>query len=250
MINQIKTGQFIAENRKNLNLTQKQLAEQIGVTDKTVSKWETGNRFPDAALLMDLCRILQVDVNELLKGERVQPEDYNQNANDNLVELVGEINVIKQERKGRLVGTVLGTALTACAILMLMTRFTEEAGLSYLLDIPTLLFLIGIVCLILAVTGCIHDFAGVWKVCVRHKRIPEKEMKEAKEAVLFSGRVTLITGVIISVAGFISVVGDIGESSQMGPALAQTVLSVLYTALLELIHAVTLFKLKKEERLW
>ena len=98
MINQIKIGQFIAESRKNRNLTQKQLAEEIGVTDKTISKWETGNRLPDAALLIDLCSVLQVDVNELLRGERVSPENYRQDAKDNLVDLVGEINVIKQEK--------------------------------------------------------------------------------------------------------------------------------------------------------
>ncbi|MCM1257866.1 MAG: helix-turn-helix domain-containing protein [Roseburia sp.] len=244
MINQIKIGQFIAESRKNLNLTQKQLAEEIGVTDKTISKWETGNRLPDAALLMDLCRILQVDVNELLKGERVNPENYDQNAKDTLVDLVGEINVIKQEKRGQYVGTVLGVASIVCA--MVMVKSLGTAGLFHFFDIYTLLFLMGLICLILTVTGCFHDFISVWKVCILRKRISEREMKAAVQTVSFACQVTLIVGVIISTAGIVSVVGHIGTAEILGPPMAQTVLSVLYTALLELIHAVVLFRLKKE----
>lgn len=174
MINQVKIGQFIAESRKNRNLTQKQLAEEIGVTDKTISKWETGNRLPDAALLMDLCSVLQVDVNELLRGERVSPENYRQDAKDNLVDLVGEINVIKQEKKGRYVGAILGILSVVWAIAMVMAMSLGTAGLPYFIDLTTLCFLMGIICLILAATGCFHDFVGAWKVCILHQRISGK----------------------------------------------------------------------------
>lgn len=250
MINQIKIGQFIAESRKNRNLTQKQLAEEIGVTDKTISKWETGNRLPDAALLMDLCSVLQVDVNELLRGERVSPENYRQDAKDNLVDLVGEINVIKQEKKGRYVGTILGILSVVWAIAMVMAMSLGTAGLPYFIDLTTLCFLIGIICLILTATGSFHDFVGAWKVCILHRRISEREIKAAVQAVSFACLVTLIVGVIISATGIVSVVGHMGETESLGPGLAQTVLSVLYTALLELIHVAVLFKLKKEELIW
>lgn len=247
MINQIKIGQFIAESRKNLNLTQKQLAEEIGVTDKTISKWETGNRLPDAALLMDLCRVLQVDVNELLKGERVKPENYDQNANDTLVDLVGEINVIKQEKRGQYIGMIFGVVSIVCAIAIVMVKSLGTDRLSDFLDIYTLLLLIGIICLILTATGCFHDFINVWKVCILRKRISEREMKATVQTVSFACLVTLIVGVIISTAGIVSVIGHIGTAEILGPPMAQTVLSVLYTALLELIYVVVLFQLKKEE---
>lgn len=250
MINQIKIGQFIAESRKNLNLTQKQLAEEIGVTDKTISKWETGNRLPDAALLMDLCSALQVDVNELLRGERVSPENYQQEVKDNLVDLVGEINVIKQKKKGRYVGTVLGILLVAGAIAKVMPMYLGYDRLSSFVDIVTLCFLTGITSLIVAAAGCFHDYISAWKVCILHRRFSEREIKSAIRTVSFVCQATLLVGVILSATGMVSVVGHIGEIQDMGPSLAQTVLSVLYTALLELVHVIVLFQLKKEERLW
>lgn len=70
MLNQEKTGKFMAEMRRQQNLTQRQLAEQVGVSDKTVSKWETGRSMPDNAILLDVCLILNISVNELLSGEK------------------------------------------------------------------------------------------------------------------------------------------------------------------------------------
>lgn len=71
MLNQEKIGKFIAERRKAQELTQKQLAEKLNVSDKAVSKWETGRSLPDNALLLDLCAMLSISVNELLSGERL-----------------------------------------------------------------------------------------------------------------------------------------------------------------------------------
>ena len=75
-MDQITTGKFIAEERKRKGYTQKQLAEILGISDKTISKWERGNGFPEVSLLLPLCEELDVTVNELLTGERVSEEDY------------------------------------------------------------------------------------------------------------------------------------------------------------------------------
>ena len=66
-----KTGQFIARRRKAIGLTQKELAEQLGVTNKAVSKWETGGGMPDVSVLKELSQILEVSVDELLEGEYI-----------------------------------------------------------------------------------------------------------------------------------------------------------------------------------
>ena len=71
-----KNGNFIAEMRKIQNLTQKQLAEQIGVSDKTVSKWECGKGFPDVDIMLPLCQCLKININELISGESILPEEY------------------------------------------------------------------------------------------------------------------------------------------------------------------------------
>ena len=69
-MNQIKIGKFIAERRKLVGLTQMQLADQLGITDKAVSKWERGIAMPDTSLMLQLCGILRISVNELLNGEK------------------------------------------------------------------------------------------------------------------------------------------------------------------------------------
>lgn len=74
-MNQKKIGRFIAECRKNQNLTQMQLAEKLNVTDKAVSKWERGVSMPDASIMIELCEIIGINVNELLCGEKNNMED-------------------------------------------------------------------------------------------------------------------------------------------------------------------------------
>ena len=74
-MDQVKIGKFIAAMRKKQGLSQKQLAERIDVTDKTISKWETGNRMPDASILLKLSFELQINVNELLAGEQFSQEE-------------------------------------------------------------------------------------------------------------------------------------------------------------------------------
>lgn len=70
-MDQVKIGKFIATIRKENNITQKQLAEKLGVSDKAVSKWECGKSMPDNGLLLNLCKELNINVNELLSGERL-----------------------------------------------------------------------------------------------------------------------------------------------------------------------------------
>lgn len=82
------TGKFIAELRRERGLTQKELADKLLLSDKTVSKWEQGRGFPDVSLLLPLCEILEVTVNELLSGKRLQADEYQKNAEKNMVRLM------------------------------------------------------------------------------------------------------------------------------------------------------------------
>lgn len=86
-MNQEKIGKFIADCRKEKGLTQLQLAEKLNITNRAVSKWETGKSCPDVSLMLELCNILGITVNELLSGERMLMEDYQKKAEENLVEL-------------------------------------------------------------------------------------------------------------------------------------------------------------------
>jgi transcriptional regulator with XRE-family HTH domain len=86
-MNLIKIGKFIASCRKEKNLTQEQLAEQLYITDRAVSKWERGISLPDADKMLDLCNILGINVNELLNGERIDMKDYDKKNEELLIEL-------------------------------------------------------------------------------------------------------------------------------------------------------------------
>ena len=89
-MNQEKIGKFIAICRKEKKLTQSELAEKLQITNKAVSKWETGRGMPDASLLLDLCDILGISVNELLSGEKIEPDNYKVKAEENILVITKE----------------------------------------------------------------------------------------------------------------------------------------------------------------
>lgn len=87
-MDQQKTGRFIAQCRKEAGLTQFQLGERLGITDRAVSKWERGLSLPDASIMEELCEVLGITVNELFTGERLELMDnYNKKAEENLLEM-------------------------------------------------------------------------------------------------------------------------------------------------------------------
>ena len=87
-MDQIKIGRFIAEQRRDKKLTQSGLAEMLGITDRAVSKWENGRSLPDASIMLELCSILGITVTDLLSGERVDMDNYNEQMEKRLIEMV------------------------------------------------------------------------------------------------------------------------------------------------------------------
>ena len=90
-MNQIKIGKFIAECRKRQGLTQIQLAEKLNITDKAVSKWERGMAMPDSSIMLELCDILDITVNELLSGEKISMENNDRKNEQLLVDMSKEL---------------------------------------------------------------------------------------------------------------------------------------------------------------
>lgn len=168
-MDQITTGKFIAEERKRKGYTQKQLAEILGISDKTISKWERGNGFPEVSLLLLLCEELDVTVNELLTGERVSEEDYRKKAEENMVNLVKEA----QESKKKITLSVMVIVLTLIAAIPLFL-ISGLAGMEDQMRI--FLILTGIVVIVLGIAiACILDReAGAYECpeC-RERFVPE-----------------------------------------------------------------------------
>ena len=113
----IKIGKFIAERRKACKLTQMQLAEQLGITDRAISKWETGRAMPDSSLMLELCQILKITVNDLLSGEVVTMNDYNKQQEKHLLEMIEH----KERSDRQLLSLEIVIGLLSCFILLSLT---------------------------------------------------------------------------------------------------------------------------------
>ena len=115
-MDQIKIGKFIAAKRKEQKLTQLQLAEKLGLTDRAVSKWETGKSLPDASVMLELCGLLRITVNDLLSGEVVSMEKYNEETEKNLIEMIRQ----KEQADKRLLSIEVFIAVISIAFLMVL----------------------------------------------------------------------------------------------------------------------------------
>lgn len=149
-MDQIKIGKFIASMRKAQSMTQRQLADRLSISDKTVSKWECGNGLPEVALMLPLCETLGINVNELLSGERLDGTDYQKKAEENMMELVKEREESKKKIVLSLVVCVL-TVLSGVTIIMVAGLFEMNAWLrALLIAVAVIVFAggIGVACVL------------------------------------------------------------------------------------------------------
>ena len=112
-MDQVKIGKFIADCRKKTNLTQMQLAEKLNITDRAISKWETGKSMPDSSIMLELCDILGISVNDLLCGEIVTMANYNKELENNLLEIIKQ----KEQADKRLLSIEVFIGITATIVL-------------------------------------------------------------------------------------------------------------------------------------
>lgn len=122
-MNQIQIGKFIAKIRKEQNLTQRQLADMLFISDKTISKWECGKGLPEVSLMLPLCDILNITVNDLLSGKRVSEADYQKKAEENMMNLMEE----NKENKKRMILSIICGVITIIAVcsLVVVASFIE-----------------------------------------------------------------------------------------------------------------------------
>ena len=118
-MDQIKIGKFIAECRKKNNLTQMQLAEKLNITDRAISKWENGKGMPDSSIMLELCNELKISVNELLSGEMIDMNNYNEKAEKNLLEMAKKEET--QNKKMMFYEMVIGYMSTVTFLILLFT---------------------------------------------------------------------------------------------------------------------------------
>lgn len=145
-MNQIKIGKFIAECRKKNNLTQMQLAEKLNITDRAISKWENGKGMPDSSIMLDLCNELKISVNELLCGELIEMNNYNEVAEKMLLEMAQKEEM--QNKKLMMYENMIGFSSTiSFLILIFVTSFLVENNIAKIV-----LFILAFVLLIIGVS--------------------------------------------------------------------------------------------------
>jgi len=174
-MDQLRTGKFIAAMRREHGLTQRKLAEALGISDKTISKWETGHGLPEVGLMLPLCEILGINVNELLSGQRLTEETYKQKAEENLMAILDE----KKENKRRQAWTwviVIGTLALGFLIAGISAYFEMPQTAKKLLRVAGLLVCVlgtAFACSVDRVTGyfqCSHCgelFVPDWKTYLK-----------------------------------------------------------------------------------
>lgn len=230
-MDQIKVGKFIAEMRKEKGITQKQLADQLGISDKTISKWECGNGMPEISMMVPLCNVLGMNVNELLSGEKLPAEDYTRRAEENMMHLMKENEENKRKDRSLLTAIVcaaLAIVLTGLLVVMHNWGF-ETRELSNYWDAPMLFDLLVMEILLLTA-------AGQWKNLLRafsivrgkEKVFSLEEMKKALLALKAAGKLMIGAGVFLSCCNSIMLLHHMNTPESVGPFLASALTSVLY----------------------
>lgn len=118
-MNQEKIGKFIAKCRRDKKLTQSEFAEKLNISNKAISKWETGRGMPDASIMLELCEYLGITVNELLSGEKLEEGEYKEKANENI------INIAKESEKNKKVKNKIIIVLTIIIIFSILLLITN-----------------------------------------------------------------------------------------------------------------------------
>lgn len=157
-MDQVKTGRFIKAIRKEKNLTQREVAEKLSISEKTVSKWETGNGLPEVSLMLPLCELLGINVNELLSGDRLDEKRYYEKAEENIMDLLKE----KAEAKKKIIMgviIVLTTLLAGVTLIILSALLEMEIWLRIVLCVMAAI----IICVGLGLACVLDKDAGVYE---------------------------------------------------------------------------------------
>lgn len=218
-------GIFIQEIRKNKGLTQKELAEKIGISDKTISKWENGNSIPDTSMLLPLCNVLEITVNELLSCELITPENYSLKAEKIILELVKENeNTKKRDAKSNIIGIVV-----VCIALFLFGVSNKGISfivhLDYFMDVPSFIQIV-----ILEV--------GVVFIC---------KARDKKNILYVLNKTILPVGAMLSTASGIYGLYGYTDLYSLGPILWVIVTHLLYAFITKCVVEILLIKTQLED---
>ncbi|WP_343249345.1 helix-turn-helix transcriptional regulator [Diplocloster hominis] len=158
MMDQIRIGKFIAETRKSKKLTQRQLADALSISDKTISKWECGKGLPEVSLMLPLCNALEITVNDLLSGEKISKADYQRKAEGNMMNLMKE-NEVNRKRMALSIITSIITIIAVCSLIVIASFI----GLPVILRILLIIISVAVAIAGIAVAAMLDIKAGYFE---------------------------------------------------------------------------------------
>lgn len=234
MFDQEKTGKFIAENRKQKGLTQKELAEKLGISDKTISKWETGHGMPDVSVIPELCEILSVNSNELLAGEKLESaESFSQKAEENVMELMKTNKTVSAKSRWSLVGGIAGLIL----LFLYMLSLGGINGNYWIrfIDLPSFCCVAGVTVLILVASGRLGAFFKGIGLAFRKSSIlvdasteRDSEVKASFSAIKTAITANLFGGLFGTLTGLMYMLTQLTSPEQVGPTVAVALITMFY----------------------
>ncbi len=225
-----KIGTFIANKRKEKQMTQKQLGEALGCSDKLISKWECGNGLPDVSMMLPLCELLEINVNELLSGEHLTQDSYSRKAEENMMNLM---KTSENEKKRMIKGMISGVVLILGFMLVLcffsMTSATPIPLVNYL-DGMGILEVLVILILSLWYAGHLKDFKNAFVFAFLGTEKP-RELQNAIAAVALAEKSLIVGGVFSSIFYVIYVLGEahtVGDTTTFYANMAVALMTLFY----------------------
>ena len=211
-----KIGNFIKELRTEKGLTQKELADELGISNKTISKWETGNGLPDIVSLQPLCDKFDISINDLLSGERLQPSEYTDRAEENIMNL---LQVNEKNRRHETVFVVAGFCILISGLFILYATLygMNLQGVAWYLDAPSLITLVVISTALLLLSG----------------------KRSKNECITFLRKTVMPVGFMIVLVQAIFILATVDDPAKLGPNFAVNLITILYSVILYLfLHVI------------
>lgn len=228
-MDQTKIGKFIAEMRKEQNLTQQDLAEKLGISNKTVSKWECGNGMPDYAVMEALCKVLNINVNELLSGEQLLSQEYSKKAEENMMSLMQESSQNNKHDIRAWIGYILGVVVLGFVVWLAIIMWGGAYSVGYFMDLPIFLYVMTITIIVMGIAGVLRDF--IKAIPLAMKKVASTEMHQVKKSLLAvkTAMITVnVVGAMMFGIGVVTAFRALTDVMDFGPLVLVAMLSVLY----------------------
>lgn len=219
-----KIGKFILELRKQKGMTQKELAEKVGVSDKTISKWECGNSIPDITYLESLCNSLSISVNELLSGERLTGASYSEKAEENIMALMKENKSNKTSIPWKVIFGILLCCVSILYFGVVCGGLNGIAMFTFFYDVPTLLTYV-LLCI-----GCML-LSG---------------QKSKLDKLTFLQKISIPNGVLMAVIQTVFILARLDDVSVLGPSVAVSLLALVYALVVYVVVTILKARCEKE----